>query len=167
MEKNKNFFESIKEKFNKSNKRQVVIIILIIGFILIVGLYFLSSKQEKTNDTGFNDYVKNIEENLSDILSKIEGAGKVSVMITVSETNETILASKTTETEINGKITVEKTPITVNGKTITVKESFPKVTGVLIVAEGANNINVINKLLTATMSVIDVDKNKIEIMTMK
>jgi len=56
--------------------------------------------------------------------------------------------------------------ITVNGKTVVVKEVFPEISGVIIVAEGANKILVKNKILQATSSLLDVNVNKIEILTM-
>ena len=79
---------------------------------------------------------------------------------------ETVLAMKTITTEgVNGKETVT-TPIILNGKTVITKEIFPEITGVLIVAKGADKIYVKNKILQATSSLLDVNVNKIEILTM-
>ena len=43
---------------------------------------------------------------------------------------------------------------------------YPKITGVLIVAEGANNLSVMNRLQQATMSLLDIDINQIQILSM-
>ena len=80
---------------------------------------------------------------------------------------ETVLASKTTITETNGGKETVETPLVINGKTVVIKEVYPKASGVLIVAEGAGNIMVYKRIQQATLSFLDVDLNKIEILTMK
>ena len=51
--------------------------------------------------------------------------------------------------------------------TVTLKEEYPKITGVLIVAEGAENLIVNYKIQQATMSLLNIEADKIEILTMK
>ena len=85
----------------------------------------------------------------------------------VESGKETVLAMKKTTTESTGKTEIEETPIIVNGKTVILKENYPKITGVLIVCEGANKITVMKKIQQATTSLLDVDINKIEILAMK
>ena len=80
---------------------------------------------------------------------------------------ETVLAKKITTTENNGIKEVEETPILVNGKTVTLKENFPKIVGAVIVCEGAKNISVVNSIINATTSLLNIDKNQIEIIKMK
>jgi stage III sporulation protein AG len=80
---------------------------------------------------------------------------------------ETVLATtSTTTTTQNGTETVE-TPLVVNGKTVVLMEVYPKITGVLIVAQGAKNIAVLNKIQQAAVSLLDINVNQIEILTMK
>ena len=80
---------------------------------------------------------------------------------------ETVLAKETIIKEtINGKETIES-PITVNGKTVVLKELYPKITGVLIVTEGAKSISLMNKLQQATTSLLGVDIKNIEIISTK
>ena len=67
----------------------------------------------------------------------------------------------------SGQIETQTSPIIINGKTVVLKEMYPKVKGVLIVAEGANSIAVMTKLQQATMSLLDIEINQIEILTMK
>ena len=81
---------------------------------------------------------------------------------------ETVLAMQTTTKEsANGQIEVLTSPIIINGKTVVLKEMYPKVKGVLIVSEGAKSIAVMTKLQQATMSLLDIEINQIEILTMK
>ena len=72
----------------------------------------------------------------------------------------------TTTEDDNGKKMVE-TPLVVNGKTVALREDYPQITGVLIVAQGAGNIVVLNRIQQATVSLLNIKLNQIEILTMK
>lgn len=161
----KNLFEKI-----KNNK---LFQYLIIG-ILAVTLIFLACTKNKSNESQnysqvdeVSAYLENLEEKLSKTLSSVSGAGKVSVVITVESGMQTVLASKTVTTSDEYGTKIEESPIIVNGKTVVIKELYPKITGVLIVAQGANNISVLSKLQQATVSLLDIELNQIEILTMK
>ena len=161
--------ESFIEKFKNSKKLQIIAIILV---ILIVFFFFISGlfpqKNQQSNLVVEQDYfVKSLENRLSNTLSEVQGAGKVSVVITVESGMETILATKTETIENSSGKQIIETPILVNGKTVVIKEKYPQITGVLIVAEGASSISVLKKIQQATVSLLDINVNQIEILTMK
>lgn len=152
-------------KKNKTIKYVLAIIVAIIISLLLFGNIF-----EEQSQTTYDEnilYVENLEKRLSDTLSSVENAGKVKVVLTVESGMESVLATKITSSESGGIVERKEEPITVNGKTVIIKENYPKITGVLIVSEGANNISVKSKLLQATMSLLDIDADRIEILTMK
>ena len=100
-------------------------------------------------------------------MSKVKGVGKVSVVITIDGGVETVLAYKTTQTKSSdGDIETTTTPVMVNGKTVVLKELFPEIKGVLIVAEGVESISILSKLQQATISLLDININQIEILAM-
>ena len=108
-------------------------------------------------------YVNDLENRLRNTLSQVDGAGKVSVVITVESGMETVLATETVINETTmGKETIKK-PIIVNGKTVVVKEMYPKIIGVLIVAEGAGNIGVMTRIQKATTSLLDIEITPISV----
>lgn len=153
----------------KNNKKIQLFVILFLVIILIFCLFFDLKKGNKSSKNVINEqnYISDLENRLSGLLSKVEGAGEVSVLITASGGNETVLAMKTTTTEtFNGVETVE-TPILVDGKTVVIKELYPNIQGVLIVAKGAKSISVMTRLEQATASLLNIDKEKIQILTMK
>ncbi len=162
----KNYFSKISEKIRNNKKIQIVIIFVLILIFLLV---FLITKENKKQVESVieKDYVTNLENKLSNVLSNVKGAGKVSVVITLESGMETVLASKITVKENGNTKETEETPIIINGKTVTLKECYPKVSGVLIVAEGADNISVVYKIQQATISLLDVELCQIEILTMK
>ena len=154
-------------KIKDSKKLQFIFILILTIFLLFFCFYDNSKSKTTTNNDEILEYVSTLEDKLCNLLSKVDGCGKVQVAIMIDSGKETVLAMKTIKTEISGKIEIEETPIIVNGKTVVVKENYPKITGVLIVCEGANNIFVMNKIQQATTSLLDVDINKIEILAMK
>jgi len=111
-------------------------------------------------------YVSDLESRVSKTLSKVKDAGKVSVVITVESGMETVLAMNTVTKDTSSGVQTETTPLVINGKTVVVKELYPKITGVLIVAEGAKNLSVMSKLQQATMSLLDINIDQIEILSM-
>ena len=126
------------------------------------------NKNESKESSAIDDYVYNLETRLSSALSQVDGAGNVTVVITVESGMETVLATEKTITENADKsVTTTETPIILNGKTVVLTEKYPKVVGVLIVAQGADSIVVMNKLQQATVSLLDIDINKVEILSKK
>ena len=159
-----NFINKIKE----NKKIQYIIIGLLIMVAIIIALFGVKGENKKLeNVDSVSIYVESLESRLCETLSQIDGVGEVSVMISVRSGMETVLAMKTTITETsNGKETVE-TPILVNGKTVVLKENYPEIVGVVIVAKGAKNISVLSKIQSATVSLLDINVNQIEVLTMK
>ena len=154
----------------KTDRRARFVFILVCSavLILIIGFNLFSKKTENADATDeVSEYVNYTERKLENLLNKIEGAGKVSVAISVESGMETVLAMTTTVKETsNGRETVS-TPVLVNGKTVVLKEMYPTISGVLIVAEGAANLTVYTKLQQATLSLLNVKASQIEILTMK
>lgn len=159
-----NFFNRLK------NNKTVEYIFLAILSLTIVAIFAfsLSGKNSSVESSDAVDvYVRDLEDRLSNTLSKVDGAGKVSVVITVNSGMETVIATEKTSVTENGKTTVIDEPILVNGKTVTLMEKYPKIIGVLIVAEGAKNITVMQKIQQATISLLNIELSQVEILTMK
>ncbi len=169
-EKENKSFSKIFEKLKSGNIPKVLVVIVSVVLLLIIMLINFGGESEssKVEIDQLTSYVTTLENKLANTLSSVKGAGKVSVVISVESGNETVLATKTTTTtDIDGKILTEETPIIVNGKTVVLKELTPKITGVLIVSQGANSIQVMQRLQQATKSLLDININQIEILTMK
>ena len=161
---------SLIEKIKNNKKLQFFIVIaLIFGVILIFisGVFTSNGNAVQTESTIIDKYVDSLEARLSSALSKVEGAGNVSVVITVESGMTTEIAMKTTIVENEKGVEKTETPVLVNGKPVVLRELYPKVVGVLIVAQGANKISVLTKIQQATISLLDIQLSQIEILTMK
>ena len=158
--------EKLKDKLKK-----IKIEYLIIFFaILAVALIFLSSfstKNDSSDTNSVESYVSQLENKLSEQLSQIEGAGKVSVIISVRRGATTEIATEKKVTTENGEIITEEYPVLVSGKPIVLSEIYPEICGVIIIAKGANDIKVKVALMCAAQTFLDIESDKIEILTMR
>lgn len=163
----------------KKNKNiyLIFIFIFILGVFLMVYDKLIFKTENETNvkkdvkDTIQDNFNNDTENKLANILSNVKGVGLVKVMIEYSEGKETIIAenyidessSKNGDTQDK----IEKEVALSKDCPIILKEISPKVKGVIIVAQGGDNVEIKKQLISATMSLLDLDANKIEVLTMK
>lgn len=176
------------KKLDSKKKIQYVAILLIA--IIILTIYFSSFKSgaeentppaqtQKTSMTGSDD---SIEARLEEALSNIEGAGRVRVMITYESSAEIVPAisvdrqtSSTTDIGENGTSTIntentQSDVVTINGSggssALVLKENSPKIMGVLVIAQGADDIGVKLDLLKAVQTVLNVSPDRVDVYKM-
>lgn len=130
------------------------------------------------------DYTERLERRLEEALQKVAGIGKVTVMITVKSTTEkVVLKDEPTQTERmveqdsegGSRTTVsnvaEESTILVAGtagsEPYVMKEIYPEITGVLVIAQGSQTGTVDYDILAAVQVLFDVPAHKIKIMKMK
>ncbi|MGN1318979.1 MAG: hypothetical protein ACI4VF_08160 [Lachnospirales bacterium] len=144
----------------------LIIIAVILGIVLL-------SSDNKVSEIKEEKVIENsdLEKDLENILSKVKGAGRVSVMITYKSGDEKIIAYNTdnqNEKREEGFSANEKKEIALaENSPVILKEVKPEIEGVLIVCEGGGDINVKNNLIRASMALLNVDVNKIEVLIMK
>ena len=132
-----------------------------------------------------NSYESGLETRLEEALSLIDGAGKVKVMLTLSYGREIVVAEdKTTNESVTkdmagqgeGRTTessnVESKKIIISGSDgvgipLVLREVQPKIEGVIIIAEGGDNIFVKQALMSAAEAVLSLDISKVQIFKMK
>ena len=177
------FFQKLK-KIKHIELIIVGILAVIVLFIIFVDFKKPESKNtlqtnaSKTSSTF--EYANQLETRIEDALSKISGAGVVKVLLTFDGVKELVLAkqtdektSKTNNTASNGTqnstetTTVSTEPVLINenGSTnpIVLMEILPEIKGVIVVAQGANNIRVKLDLLKAIQALLKVDSSQVEI----
>lgn len=152
-----------------TDKKGLIIIaaFFIAGIMLILGG---SSNVKAVNKENIG--TAELNRQLEQILSQVDGAGKVRVLINYNQSGEKILAydleSNTNEKE-SGKENNSKSEVVYDGNKMPVilKEYMPKVEGVIIVAQGGNNENVKKQLIAGTVALLGIDEHKIEVLKMK
>lgn len=152
MEKEK---KNLKDLFKKIKIEYIAVAALIVVVALIASSSFSFSKSDSTDAQDVSSYVTELEKKLSKSLSEVKGAGRVEVIISVESGFKSVYKEST-----DGLVLV-------NGKPVVVTEGYPAITGVIIVAEGANNLSVKISLLSAARIFLNVGEEKIKILTRK
>ena len=112
-------------------------------------------------------YVSYLENRLEEILGQIEGVGKVKVMITVSDTGETVV-EKDIRTTIDSETQEETVFVEDNTGSYPYvgKEIMPSIEGIVVVAEGGGNATVAANISNAAMALFPVEAHKIIVVKM-
>ncbi len=170
-------------------KTETWILLLLAGILLFVIALPAEKKTEKNEeesvsftepaDSGAQTYVKDLEKRVEKLLSTIEGAGKTTVVLTVESSGETIVQTdwsqeqkSTSETDSEGGVGSSE-ELSQSRQTVLIgsenapyvtKELCPKVTGVVVSAEGGDNIRVKAEISEAMEALFDVPPHKIKVL---
>jgi stage III sporulation protein AG len=188
LEKTNEKIQKLKEMFKGKKGLELLITIVIIA--IIAGIYLSTLQKQDTGKTQkesssltLADYAERTEKRLKEVLSAIEGAGNVEVMITyesgpeiipvvdsstqknsTESTSQDSTSLNTSETESAKAVTVQQQS---GAEPIVLMEKQPKVRGVIVIAQGANNMRVKIEVQQAVKTVLDVSLNCIDVFTMK
>lgn len=165
--------ESIKKKLPQFIKKyKYAALILLIGLALML----LPTGNDKKENTAIPSestiQQPSIEDKLEQILSKIDGAGEVKVMLTEAEgerfiyqTDQDISSSENSNSESNKTVTVSNAQKCEEGLVVQVEP--PVYLGAVVVSQGANKPSVKLALVEAVAKVTGLGANQITVLKMK
>ena len=189
----------IVKKTEGNNKKTIenLVVFLVLLIITIVAINVIWGKEEeKPKDKVDSEYkvlaedinesnikqtsAYNLEQELEDILSKIDGAGKVKVLVTYSESNQIVAMynenkniSVTEETDSEGGTrTIESTDsnkeIILDGSNnpVTEKVVMPKIEGAIVIAEGGEDAIIKSNIIQAVSAVTGLSTHKVQVFKM-
>ena len=145
----------------KGGKVLEVAVVLLLA-VVVAAVIFCAVRGGGEETPSSQEYANVLGGRLASILSQIEGAGEVDVLVTVESDGEKVIATETTVEEDGTVVTV---PVFSGGEVVVLEEKNPAITGVLIVAEGANNLDVRFSLLEAAASVLNINQSIIKVYT--
>lgn len=180
-----NYLETMKNIAKDKRKRVenlVFLIILLVILLISMNTIFRTDKT-KENSTTSNENImmeekkiqngttqtaaNNLENKLSDILSKVEGISEVSVLLTYSSDTKQNVVYNTKEESSDGKISTEKTVAyneqSGNKNAIVESVEMPKVEGAIIVAKGASDVQIRSKIASTISSVTGIPVYKVQV----
>lgn len=177
--KNNSVFNTFIERL-RSNKRLetgVIAGLLILSLVIfllsgVISCDRTENTKTEADDVGRQDMTEmELERRLEAILSDIDGAGKVRVMITYETGLEIVPAEESQTSSSQTGSTQSRRPAAVTGggkeSPIVLTEIMPKIRGVIVVAQGAGNIKVRQELLDAVRTVLGTDISKISVFSME
>ena len=154
--------ERLRDGFQRliENRMNLILICAVTGIILIAASYIWDEQAEpaeSVSDAGtlLSADTRTLEQRLSEMVSRIDGAGRSCVMVTMDSTREAVYAQDLRETEDtssssesgrtteSGNISREQTHILMDKgsgeEPLVEKQIEPQVRGVMILCEGAEN----------------------------
>ena len=176
-------FKKIIKNINWKDKNTYLVIFLLGLLLIIIAIPTGSNRQKKdsllqmdrtaeadeqggetSNDS--ERQVQRLERRLGEILSKIDRAGRVEVMITLEDTGEQIVEKdEETREGAGSETTVYTTEGNVESPFVS-RTCTPKIAGVLVVAEGAGDSVVKQEILSSVQSLFAIEAHKIAVVKM-
>lgn len=193
MEKEKLSLKSLKENIVRNIGIKKCILIMAAGILLLAASFpvknddkenvYTQPEKENSGTGSFSDYEEYMERRLEKLLANVDGVGKISVMITFKETSEKVLISEGEKSESSIKETdssggtrdtheysesqnylIDKT----NGyeSPYVIREIKPQAEGVVVIAQGASDPNVVSAITSAVEALLGVPVHKIQVLKM-
>ena len=168
----------IRDKLKSLSDNRKRAILIAIGVILLLLLLVLESgdgndeavtKSQKTAVA--EEYIESTEKQLQKILSQVEGAGEVYVMITLESCYENVYATdytaknenqkESSDSNITEELVVVENQDGENGVVIKVYE--PVVKGVAVVCQGADSVKVRSAIIETVCALFDISSTKVSV----
>lgn len=139
-----------------------------------------SNIESETTTVANMNVGKELERELEEILTKMQGVGEVKVLVTYSQTsriipiyNESSKSSSTKEEDSAGGTrllsesdTTKEVVLDSKNDIITESVMLPKIEGAIVMANGANNIEVKNNIIQAVCAVTGLSSHKVQVFEM-
>ena len=190
-------------KKDKTEKRKLtltesLIVIIALGIIIILaGSYIANSNKKEEDAVGYisngledtpndnissmssfdgQDVVSDIERRLAELLSNVEGAGEVSVMVYADTGSEMVPAYNNEQDTRNDEKTdgksmeiSENRQLALSGsdEPVILKVIIPQIKGVVVVAEGADDILIKAQLNDAVCTLLGIPEHRVQILKHK
>ncbi|MBQ3693068.1 MAG: hypothetical protein II931_07130 [Clostridia bacterium] len=167
-------------------KRAAIVTLGIVGIILIFLSDFIHTESRNTEEAVTSEsepltvesYRKQLEEELTRIVSAIDGAGEVEILITMDSTVEDVYileknvseksagSSDDTAHDSENEYKEENEYVIIKSKdgseqTVLQKQVMPKIRGVLVVCDGGGNSVTREKITQAVASVLNISSGKV------
>lgn len=184
--KNKDFAEfknKILSLISAKNKNQIIVAIGLVGLILISASSIFKKDSKKEHIPAQNQTMETrretLQQNLENIISSIDGAGKSKVLVTFENSVETVYATEekknkeASEDKAEGEVTRKKETDDCEKKYITIKdgegtehalavtEIEPKVKGVVAICQGGDNPVVKQKVTEAITTALNITSKRV------
>lgn len=158
----------IKQLLKGDKKRSIgIYILLLLGVLFLAFGSFpksgeVSSEEQPAVQSSAADYAAGLEARLEDILSSIEGAGKVRVML-VAENSGSISVEKDGSGENSKTVILTKQG---GSEALVLEENEPGIRGALIVAEGGGSDKVKAELAEAAATALGLGLHRVKVYKM-
>lgn len=174
----------VKDIFSNDKYKKIIIFAGLLGIALIFVSSFFKSDVKSTRDlttvqVNTDDYARQLEDNLKNIVCAITGAGEAKVLVTLESSTQTVYA---TEQKKNKEATEDKSGEETskkresddsetkyikikdeNGaeKALSVTQLQPTVKGVVVVCKGGDNPEIQKKVIDAVKTALNITSKRV------
>lgn len=170
--------EELKKIIKKAGPMKLGVVVLCGILLLLLSYGGLGEKKEEDkstavtgttpleeNQTDMEQYKRKREQELKELLQKVNGVGKAEVMITLKGSNEKVTLKDST---YKGEDTEEETVLIEdsdrNSSPYILQEKEPEVEGVVIVCEGGEDATIKREITEAVRALFQIESHKIKIL---
>lgn len=118
---------------------------------------------EQLISSQYND-AGQLEQKLIEVLSAIKGAGTVLVALTYETGPESVYALESSEKTDDSRSESSSAPAEINSSPVLIKQNLPQIKGIVIVAEGAGDPLVQERLYRAAKSLLKLNHAQIAVL---
>jgi stage III sporulation protein AG len=163
----KNLSKGFKSLISKLNKNVILAVALFLGVAMLLIPNGLNTEKEKKSVAGLSEPPFSLAEQegrIAAVLSKISGAGKVEVILTLKNGVERELAEDKTGTDSQVKHVMVQSGVGTD--TVTVRYNYPVYQGALVVCQGASSSSVRLQITEAVRALTGLTADKITVTKM-
>ena len=170
------FKKRFKVLYEKIKKVKHIEIYIAVGLAILLAIIYFATLQTpsesqttqddnlSTNISSSQEYVTNLENKLETVLTKVKGAGKVNVIVTLEKGFEYIYATdEEIRTTSDGTTVTTTNVIMIDGEPVLQEEIYPVIGGIVVVAEGASDVSVKLNMISIIQTITNIDNTKINI----
>ena len=169
--------ERLKLKINQDTKLKICAVALALCMIAVLLTSVGSSQKDnkKTEDCSDVNHTQQLSEELTELISRIKGAGRVKVMITYDTSDENVYAKDTDEEYESGKTDssgqrIKSEYIIIKGgdseEGLKIKNILPTVRGVAVVCDGAGDPTIKAQIIGTVSALFDINSTRISVAEM-
>lgn len=146
----------------KENRARLAILSGGIAMLFILLSELFPSSPEATAEQAISadnaDYCAQLEQQLTDLIEQIDGAGKTVVMLTLENGEETVYALDTQ----SGQTQNQETHVLLeDGSALAQTVYLPKICGAAIVCEGGGDVRIAARITELVSALLDLSSNRI------
>ncbi len=151
----------------KTIKNIELYVALILGLAVVAIIFMSSSKTDKEKNTVDDTYIGQMEHKICSVVEKVAGCGKASVAISYASNEEKVYAYETEITSSNGVVKQTESLVSFKGEPLVTTVLPPKILGVVVVAEGADDPIVRFRIVNVVVTLLNVREKDVQVLTYK
>ncbi|MCL2675886.1 MAG: hypothetical protein FWE84_04805 [Firmicutes bacterium] len=166
--------EGLFSRLKKVKHIEIIIAVIAVAVMLIIYFVGFGGGGDKISNTAgasggssiYSDYCARMQSEVTQIVSKIQGAGEAKAVINWESGVELVLAAS----ESSSPNSNTSTPIVISGggssAPVVIKEIYPKAVGVVVVCEGGANAKIKVDIIMSISTLLGISSDKVVVLPM-